>query len=162
MSALGVASAGLAALQLAGGYFASENIKRSAALNERIAEANAEFAELDAYDAELEGFSESARYQSVIDATLGTQQAELAAADVDLNFGSAASVQKETRLIAELNKMEIQKRGRENALGYQRQASDIRLGGFLGAQQAKSQASTVLVQGALGAAKSGIQAYRSF
>ena len=61
---------GVAALNLVGGYFASENIKESARLNQDISEMNAQFAELDAYDAEIEGFTQEARYQSVIDTTL--------------------------------------------------------------------------------------------
>ncbi|MCK5641238.1 MAG: hypothetical protein KAJ19_10585, partial [Gammaproteobacteria bacterium] len=116
------AAAGLAAFQLAGGYFAAENIRETARLNQDIAEMNAEFAELDAYDAEIEGFSAVARYQGVVDATLGTQQAELAAADVDVNFGSAASIQEETRFIADMNKMEIINQAEEKALGYEREA----------------------------------------
>jgi len=106
---------GLAALQLTGGYFASQNIKATARLNQEIADMNAQFAELDAYDALLEGESEKARYQSVIDSVLGEQQAIMEAQGVDTSFGSAASISEETKFTAELNLMEIEKQAQERA-----------------------------------------------
>lgn len=150
---------GLAGLQLASGYFAAENIKKTAKLNQDIANMNAEFAELDAYDAKIEGESQVAKYQSVIDNALGEQQARLAAADVDLNYGSVADIQKETRFIGELNKMEIIKQAEQQALGYKRQARDYKLGGVMNYSQAKSQASTVQTQAILGAALTGYKGY---
>ena len=93
---------GVAALQIAGSMFAADNIERTAKLNKQISDMNAEFAELDAFDAEIEGFSEIAKYQSVVDQTLGEQRANLGAADVDINYGSVGDIQKETRFIAEI------------------------------------------------------------
>lgn len=150
---------GMAALQLAGGYFASQNIKATAKLNQEIAEMNAEFAELDAYDSELEGYSAATRYQSVVDQTLGDQQALMAAQDIDVNYGSAASVQAETRFLGELNKMEIEKQAQEQALGYKRQARDLRLGGVMERGDARIRAGQAMSQGVMGAAQSGITGY---
>lgn len=157
----GYAMAGLAGLQLATSYFAAENIRQSAAINQRVAEINAEFAELDAYDAEIAGFSEVARYQSVIDATLGEQQAGFAAADVDLNFGTAAAIMEETKLIGELNKLELINQAEQQALGFKNQARNFRLGGYLARMGAEGNAAQVQLQGVLGAAGTGVQAIRS-
>ena len=154
------AEAGLAGLQLAGGYFASQNIKESARLNQDIANMNAEFADLDAYDAIAEGYSQQARYQSVIDKTLAEQQLALTAADVDVNYGTASATKQETRFTAELNLMEIQKQAQEKALGYKSQARDYRTSGVLQKAEASAKASSVLFNSVAGAAQTGISGYR--
>lgn len=151
---------GLAALQLAGGYFASQNIKDTAELNRDIAEMNAEFAELDAYDAKIEGYTAEAKYQSIIDKTLSDQQAIMTAAGVDVTYGSAAEIQKETRFLGELNKMEIEKRAQEQALGYKREARSIRFGSFLEYGQAQAKADAVMFQSAIQAAGTGVTGYQ--
>lgn len=146
---------GLAALELAGGYFAAQNIRDTAELNQDIANMNAEFAELDAYDARIEGETQTAQYQASIDAVLSDQKLALAVADVDINYGSAGQVVKETRFIADLNKMEIEKQAQEKALGYKRQARDFRLGGDLDRAAAEGRASATefgAVTSALGTA----------
>jgi hypothetical protein len=150
---------GLAGLQLVGGYFASQNIKATAELNRDISEMNAEFAELDAYDAEMEGLSAVARYQSVIDNTLAEQQVAMTAADIDVGYGTAAAVQEETRFVGDLNKMEIEKQAQEQALGYTRQARDIRLGGALAYGDARTRAGQAMFSGITGAAQTGLTGY---
>lgn len=151
---------GIAALKLAGGYFASQNIRDTAALNQEIADMNAEFAELDAYDAEIEGYTQVAKYQSVIDQTLSEQQAILTAADVDVNYGSVGTIREETQFIADINKMEIEKQAQEQALGYTRQARDYRFKSSLDSAQADAKASEVKFQSALGAVSTGLTGYQ--
>lgn len=157
---IGYGYAAVAGLQLAGGYFASQNIKATAELNREIAEMNAEFAELDAYDAELEGLTQVARYQSQIDQVLGEQKAIMEAQGIDTGFGTAAAIQEETKFTGELNKMEIQKRAQEQALGFTRQARDIRLGGDMNLRDARTQAGQVMSQSVLGAAQTGLSGYK--
>jgi hypothetical protein len=151
---------GMAALELIGGYFASQNIKETARINREIAEMNAEFAELDAYDAELEGYTVQARYQSVIDNTLSEQQLAMTAQGVDVNYGSAAVLQEETRFIGELNKMEIEKRAQEQALGIKRQARDTRFSANLQFGQEQARAAQAMFGSVMGAAKSGATGYQ--
>lgn len=159
MAAQAVAYGGLAGLELAGGYFAAQNIKETAALNQDIANMNAEFADLDAFDALAQGQTNQARYQSVIDNTLSEQTAILAASGVDTSFGSAASIQEETKFTADLNLMEIEKQAQEEALGYTRQGRDFRTTGILQRSQADVKARQALVQGATSAAKTGLSGY---
>ncbi len=156
---MAVAMFAAAGVQLAGSYFAYQNIKDTAALNQEIAEMNAQFAELDAYDAEVEGYTQSAKYQTVIDKTLGEQQAILTAADVDVNYGSVAEIRKESEFIAELNLMEIEKQSQERALGYTRQSRDYRFSSSLRGARAESKAAQVLTQGALQAISTGVTGY---
>lgn len=159
MAAQAILYGGLAGLQLASGYFASQNIKETARLNRDIANMNAKFAELDAYDAELEGYSKQARYQSVIDSVLSEQQAALTAADIDVNYGSAAEIKADTRFIGELNKMEIEKEAQERALGYKRQARDMRIGGSLNYASERARAATTMFNSGVGAAQTGLTGY---
>ena len=152
--------AALAAMQLANGYFASQNMKDTAELNRQISDMNAEFAELDAYDAITEGYTAQARYQGVIDQTLGEQQLALTAADIDVNYGSAASIKEETKFIGEMNLMEIQKQAEERALGFKSQARNFRSGGALQLAQDKQRANTVMFNSVAGAAKTSLSGYR--
>jgi hypothetical protein len=150
---------GMAALELAGGYFAAQNIKRTADLNQDISDMNAQFAELDAYDAEVEGWGAQARYQSVIDNTLSEQRTRMLAQDIDVNYGSAAAIQEETKLTGQLNLMEIQKQANQAALGYKRQARDTRLGGALAYGDAKARAGQAMFSSVAGATKTGLTGY---
>lgn len=144
---MAVAMTSIAAFQLASSYFAAQNARDTAELNHDIARMNAEFAELDAHDAIIDGESAVARYQSVVDQTLSQQRAVLAAADVDTTYGSAAEVTKETRFIADLNRMEIEKQAQEKALGYKRQARDFRLQSDLNLAAEEGRASAIEAQG---------------
>lgn len=152
--------AALAGLQLAGGYFASQNIRESAKLNQDIANMNAQFAELDAYDAKLEGVTDQARYQSVIDQTLGEQQLAQTSQDVDISFGTTGAVQKETKFTAQMNLMEIQKQAEEKALGYKKQARDYKSGGVLQRADAEAKASSVMFNSVASAAQTGLSGYK--
>jgi len=156
------AAAGLAALQLAGGYFASQNIKESARLNQDIANMNAEFAELDAYDAITEGYTQQARYQTVIDQTLSEQNLALAAADVDINYGTAATMVDETKFTGQMNLMEIQKQAEEKALGYKAQARSFLSAGAMNRADAEAKAAGVMFNSVVGAAQSGLSGYKDY
>jgi len=160
MSGQALLYGGMAGLQLAGGYFAAQNIREAAAINKEIADMNAEFAELDAYDAEIAGISQVAQYQTVIDQVESEQNAIFAAQNVDASVGSAAAVVEESKFISELNKMEIEKQAEEVALGYNRQANDFRRSGVLGVAKGMQQAGDVMFNSAMQAANTGLTGYR--
>jgi len=157
--AAGALFAAQAGLQLAGGYFAAQNLKETAALNRDIGEMNAQFAEIDAYKAERLGESQAAQYQTVIDKTIGAQQAKLTASGVDVGFGSASTIQHESEFVGRLNQMEIERRADMQAAGLKVQARNYRLGGNLQKLQGDIQASQVLFQGITSATQSGITGY---
>lgn len=144
---MAVAMAALAAFQLASSHFAAQNVRDTAELNNEISEWNAEFAELDAHDAVLEGETQVARYQAVIDQTISDQNVAFAVNNVDAGYGSAGELSKETRFIADMNRMEIEKQAQEKALGYKRQARDFRLQGDLSRVDSEGRASTIEAAG---------------
>ncbi len=150
----------LAGMQLANGYFAAQNAKKTAELNQDIAEMNAEFAELDAWDAQSEGYTEQARYQSVIDNTLAEQSAIMRAQDIDVSYGTAADVESDTRFTGQLNLMEIQKQANQAALGYKRQARDMRMGGSGTAAEGKVRAASAMASGITSAINTGLSGYQ--
>lgn len=155
----GYAYAALAGLQLAGGYFASQNIKATAELNKDIADMNAEFAELDAYDALTQGETNKAMYQKQIDDTLADQSTIMHAQDIDVNYGSAASVAAETKFTGQLNLMQIQKEAQMTALGYKRQARDITLSSEMQYASDRGRAGQAMFSGLVNASQTGLTGY---
>lgn len=141
------AMAAMAAVQLASSYFAAQNARDTAQLNNEISEWNAEFAELDAHEAILEGETQVAQYQAVIDQTLSDQTVAFAVNNVDADYGSAAAVTKETKFIGQLNRMEIEKQAQEKALGYKQEARAFRLQGDINRIADENRASQIQAAG---------------
>ena len=124
-----IAAAALTGLQIWSGYQQANSIRDTARLNRAINAANARYAEIDAMEAEKLGYTQATRYQTVIDSTVSEQRVGYAAQGVDVSFGTAAEVQKESKLMGFLNQLEIQNVARARARGLKIEASNIRLGG---------------------------------
>lgn len=151
-----------AGVQIWAGALEAEQIKQQQKLKERLAEQNALFAEQDAFNAEASGFTDSARYQTTINATIGAQRAGYAAQNVDVNFGTAKEIQNESRLTGVLNQMDMQRRGHERARGFQREASDIRFGTQMGRIQSTAEASNAFSQGLMSGVNTLASGYSKF
>ena len=149
----------LAALQAASALKQADEIRRSADLTNQLNEINAKYADYDAYQTETFGQTEAARYQTTIDQTLGAQRAGYAAGNVDVNFGTAAEVQNETKLTGVLNIIDIQQQARMKAQGYRREARNIRSGMSVARSQAEMQANATVTAGLLNAGATGYRAY---
>lgn len=156
------AYAAIAAAQLVGGYQQADIIRQQAGVQQSVQELNANYADLDALHAEQNGFSESARYATVADSTIGQQRANLAGAGVDVNYGTAADIQADSKITAMLNTLEIQRQGREKALGFKIQAINTRLGGAMTQLQGQLNASSVQNQALLSAARTGVSGYERY
>lgn len=154
-----IALVAMAAYQVISGYQQAEIIREQARLKQEVDDMNAEDADIDAYNAEKYGFTESARYQSVIDQTIGSQRSVLAAQDVDVNYGTAAQKQSETRVTGYFNMLEMQRRGKERALGYKKEGRNIRLGSTFSRQQGEINASAAINHGITSAANTGVSGY---
>jgi len=121
----------IAALQLWQAHEQSERIDDVAEETARANEANADLIEIDAHAAEQDGFTQSSRYQSTIDTTVGSQRVAFASQDVDVSSGTAKAIQEETRLIGFLNQQAIQTVARNKASGLRMQARNVRIGASL-------------------------------
>jgi hypothetical protein len=132
----------LAGFQIAQGLQQAETIKTQGAISQDIAKLNAKYAMLDAYKAEQAGYTQAARYQSVIDKVVADQEAAYIAQDVDTTFGTAADVVKETELVGYLNQLDMINQGHAKALGYQREARNTRFEARMNQVQTNLQASS--------------------
>lgn len=160
MGPAGIAlAAGTMAFQVYSGLKQAETIRQQAELTAKLNELNAKYIEYDAWQAEAFGQTEQARYQSEIDRVAGDQKVALAAADVDINYGTAAELQAETRLTGVLNKIEIQNQAYSRSLGYRREANNVRFRSKMQSEQAEAQAQASITAGIAGAAQTGISAY---
>lgn len=145
----------LAAAQAYSGYKQSEEIKQAAELQNALNEINAEYTEHDAYEAYKFGETEAAAYEPKISQTIGAQRTAYASEGVDVGYGTAAEVQKETRLTGQLNIIDIQNAARMKSLGLRQQADNIRRGMSVTKSQAEINADATLSKGALDAGATG-------
>lgn len=162
MAPLLIAAGALSGIQLIGGFQQAEMIRSQARLKEQIDEMNADQAEIDAFDAEAAGFSEIARYQSVIDSTVADQRVGYASQGVDVNYGTAQEVQNETRLTGLFNQLDMEKQVREKALGIKREARLIRIGSQASRATAEAAAGAAQFAGITGAAGTALSGYSKF
>lgn len=149
----------LAGAQLIGGYQSADAIKQNGQVKSSIDDMNAKFADLDAFNATRNGQSKAARFDTTTAAVIGKQRTAMAAAHVDVGYGTAADVQSDSKLTSMVNVLELQRQGREQAKGYQMQAINTRLGGQMNLFQADLDASAAINKGFTGALSTGISGY---
>lgn len=149
----------MAGLQLLSGVQQANNIQRQAELQKQLDQFNIEQAQLDAFNAEADGYTQMARYQNVINAIDSTQRNTYYANDVNPNFGTAADIQADTKLTGQLNLLDIQSQAHQRALGYKKQANNMRgqseLNSIGASLQASSTRSAAII-GALGTVATGL------
>ena len=138
------AAEGFAALQLMQGMNQANAVRKQSRLNKDIAEMNAEALEYDAYEAEKYGYSQSARYASVVNGIIGDQNLAYAVNNIDVTSGTAAEVIQESRVVGFLNTLDIQREARNKAKGLKMQAISTRLGGGYQYMQGNAQAGNIM------------------
>lgn len=143
----------MAGLQVWSGLQQAEMIRDQAALNDRINKDNAKYLDMDAWEAEKFGYTQTARYASIVDQTLGKQEAVFAAQNIDSSVGSAAAIKEESKLNAFLNTLDIQRQARAKALGLKVQASNVRLGSDMNRLGQEAQASAAQMNSILQAGR---------
>lgn len=139
---MAAAMAVMAGFTLLNGINQAQNIEMQGKLQQQINSLNAEYADIDAYEAEKFGEAEAEAYEGKIEDVVGDQRVALASADIDVNFGTAAELQAETRVTGFLNAADIAAQGRARALGLRREAGNIRLGGTMQGIQTGLQAAS--------------------
>ena len=149
----------LGGFQIVNGFGQADAIESNARLNQQINDMNADFIELDAFNANAMGFSESARFASIVDRTIGAQRAALAGAGVDVTTGTAKEIQKEAKLIGQLNILDIQQKAHNEAYGLKVKAVSVRLQGEVNAAAASANASAARTTGLLSGVSTGVSAF---
>jgi len=154
--------AALAGLQVAVGLQQSEMMRMSADTARQIAELNAKWAEIDAWETEKFGDTQAAALQKEIDQVLGAQKVAMAAQDIDINFGTAAQIRKESETNAFLNLVDVKNAAHAKALGLKREARMMRMGANVQQSQAEINARGAVMGGLLSAAGTGITGYARY
>lgn len=154
--------AGMAGFSIISGLQQGETIRANAEVSKQINEANADLIMIDAHNAELDGYSQEARYQDVIDKTISNQRVGFAANNIDVNFGTAAEIQDEAKLVGTLNKIDIVNQAHDKAMGLESQARSVRLQGYLNNAQAQGIASATQNSTILKGLGEGISGYGKY
>lgn len=160
--AAGVA-AGVNAFGAVGNAYAqSQAIKARAAYQSTIAKINSELSTMQAEDAIKRGDIEARNYQKEVDQMIGSQRVAYAAQGVDVNFGSAAEIQEETRMQGAIDALKIRNNAWREAWGYRVEANNSTFAGEFAKIEGKSAARQTLLTGGMQALSYGTQAYGSF
>lgn len=117
-----------------------------------LADRNAKVASEQAHDSILNTNLEAQRRSRQTGQVMGQQQAAMAANGVDINFGTALDLQRDTQMIGAEDLNQIYKGGNERTKGYDIQGANYK--SEAAAQRAK--ASGALIQGAFGAVSTAL------
>lgn len=142
---------GLAGFQIISGFQQAELVGRQMELQRQIDEENAKLAEYDAWRAEAYGQTLMAEYQQQIDQVQAKARVSAAAEGVSTTEGSIAEVMQQNETVGLANRMAIEASAREKALGYTRQARNIRTGSQINQATAKAQQSSIITGSILSA-----------
>ena len=137
----------LAGLSLFSSMEQAKSMQAQGEFADRMSKINARRAVLMGKDAILRGERESQKYAGQVKQTLGSQRAALAAQGIDISSGSAAEITQESRLFATENVAKIRNNAFREAMGYEIQAEQESLSGFMAKSSAESQARSTLISG---------------
>jgi len=155
---LSIASAGIGMYQ---SYQDAQAAKARGKYEQQVSESNARMAEFNAEDALTRGRKESNQQRLKGRNVQGAQRAAFAGQGVDVNTGTAASIQNETATLSELDAQTIANNAWKEAWGYRTQASDYRFEGRMKRLASKNEARNTLLSGGLNFASSlGQAAYK--
>ncbi len=150
---------GLAAYEIMAGLQQGQTIMETAHLKSQIQDLNARFSELDAYHSLVKGEGEAAQEGDKIDEMIGAQRSGYAKNGIDVNSGTAAQVQADTRITGMMNVLNIQKQARDQAQGYLNNALNERLGSSVTTQQGALSATGAQASGILKGVNTGLTGY---
>lgn len=137
---------GSAGTQILSGFLQAEMVSRQAKTQAEIAEFNASLAQYDSWKVQAYGQTLVAASQNQIDQARGTTKVYAGSKGIEVE-GSLAEVSAENELNSLMMKMNIDNRTTEQAMGYTRQARQIRLGSSLNTLQSNTQASSLRLGG---------------
>lgn len=149
----------LAAIQAGSAAKQAGEIRDSADLTQSLNEINAKYYDYDAHQAEIFGQTEAASYDKKVTSTIGAQRVGYAAGNVDVNYGTAKDLQNETKLIGNLNILDITNEARSRAQGIRQNAWNLRYSGKMANEQAHINANATETAGYINAGETGYRGY---
>ncbi len=150
----------LAAIQAVGGFQQADIIRQNGDLQAGVQEMNKQFADVDAFNAVKAGYSDAARYQSVIDQTQSKVRGAYASEGVSVGYGTAGDVEKDNHIAGLINTLQIQRHAQDTAVGYKTQSLNLQMGANMTRLQAGLSASAAESSGIMKAAGSVVTGYQ--
>lgn len=142
-SSVGGGAIAMAGVQIMSGFLQADIVRRQAETQNRIAEFNAQLSEYDAWKTEAYGSTLVAYSQNETDQVRARSKVYAASKGIK-SEGSLAEINAQNELNSFLNKIDIDNRTTEQAMGYKRQASNIRLSASLNGIAAQTQANSMI------------------
>lgn len=127
-----------------------------------MAQVNSTFAQEQGSEAIAAGSKAAAMVDSKANQTIGSQRAELAAQGIDVDVGSAAQIQTDTRAQAQLNENTIKNNAYLTAWGFKVQATNDSYAGQYAGMAANNMASSTLLTGGMNAINYGANGFKSY
>lgn len=132
-----------------GSYTQSRALKAQGKYEEEQHQFNARIADINAEDATARGTREAGIIRRRAKQISGSQRAAYSGQGVDVNTGTAAAIQDETRAMSEEDILTAQNNAWREAWGYRAEASNERFTGRLKRIAAKQEAKNTLITGGL-------------
>lgn len=151
-------SAASAFSNIGSAYSQSQAYKAAGANARQIGDTNARTAELQAKDATSRGNRAAIEVKKQAGRVAGDQRVAFAAQGVDVNSGTAAGIQEDTRAMGALDALTIQNNATLEAWGYKMGGINASAQGRSAEISANSQAAQTLLTGGLRAAGNGLDA----
>lgn len=142
-SGVGGGAIAMAGVQIMSGFLQADIVRRQADTQNRIAEFNAQLSEYDAWKTEAYGSTLVAYSQNETDQVRAKSRVYAASKGIK-SEGSLAEINAQNELNSVLNKIDIDNRATEQAMGYKRQASNTRLNASLSGIAANVQANSMI------------------
>lgn len=141
------------------GISQNQALHQQADYQQRQLNFNAKIADLQAQDAIDTGNREASRIERQGNQVLGAQRAGYGASGVDVNYGSAMDVQKDTRATTALDVLTTKNNAAKAAWGYKVQAAGYQSEGEWGQHSANVRGGSTLLTSGLQAAGEGAMGY---
>lgn len=148
----------MAAASVGQGAMQADAQRRQGKFQQAMSRINERRATLEAEDAIKRGDKEATNYSKKVNQVVGTQRSSFAAQGVDVNSGSAAAIQEETKQIGAEDVQTIRNNAFRESMGFKSQANEAALSGRMANSAAKFNANQSLVSGGLQAASYAVQA----
>ena len=144
---------------MASAYASSQAYQVQGDYQKMMSELNSEIADFQAEDALRRGEKEIELYESQIKKIIADQQVGFAAQGIEIDTGSAAIVQQDTRYLAELDKLQIKNNAYREAFGYRIEAIRQTAQGQFAQIGANLSSRNTLLSGGVQALDYGIQGF---
>lgn len=122
-----------------------------------VGDFNAKLSEMQAQDALERGGKDAEQLQKQASRMIGSQKAALAAQGIEVDSGSAAEIQNDTKEMAARDAVTIRNNAAREAFGFKVQAMNSTMEGNFAQMGARNQASNTLLVGGMSAASTVMQ-----